>query len=209
VAGGVRLSRLERPGDAWAAFAALLVAASLLAVVLPRDALDWQAPRTWQEPWRWWTAALVHLSVLHLVANVAGCAVVGAFGWAARLSRRWMWAWIAAWPIGHLALLAVPGLGRYGGLSGLLHAGVAVAAVGAVCTADRARPRWIGRAVLAGLAAKVLTERPWLGATQPWPGWDIAVVPAAHAAGALAGLACGLVACATTRARTPGDTARR
>jgi rhomboid family GlyGly-CTERM serine protease len=200
----------DPPGLVWIAFAAGLGACSLLAGAVPAAALDWQAALAWREPWRWWTAALVHLSSLHLGANLAGCIVVGAFGWAARLPRLWVGAWIGAWPVTHLALLAVPGLARYGGLSGLLHAGVAVAAVGTVCTAGaRARARQIGVAVLAGLAVKVLAEQPWAGAVQHWPGWDIPIVPAAHAAGALAGLACGLVACATTRAGPLADTRQR
>ncbi|MEY4442685.1 MAG: hypothetical protein RL442_1685, partial [Pseudomonadota bacterium] len=40
------------------------------------------------------------------VPGVAGCVVVGAFGWAARLSGRWLGAWLLAWPLTHL----VPGL---------------------------------------------------------------------------------------------------
>jgi rhomboid family GlyGly-CTERM serine protease len=205
---GAGLSPLGRPGRAWAAFCALLAAGSLAATLLPAGAIDWQAQRAWSEPWRWWSAAFVHLSPLHLAANLGGCAVVAAFGWAARLPPRWAWAWVGAWPAAHLALLAVPGLARYGGLSGLLHAGVAVAAVGAACIgADRQRR--VALAVLAGLALKVALERPWTGPVQHWPGWDMAVVPAAHAAGAIAGLACGFVACATTRARRPGDTRAR
>lgn len=196
---------LGRPGVAWAALALLMAAASVLATRVPAGALEWQAMRAWSEPWRWWSAAFVHLSLLHLAANLAGCTVVGAFGWAARLPPRWAWAWIGAWPVTHLALLAVPGLTRYGGLSGLLHAGVAVAAAGAACTGDR-RARTVALLVLAGLTAKVLIERPWAGPVQSWPGWDIAIVPAAHAAGAIAGLAAGLVACATTRARRHADT---
>ena len=38
-------------------------------------------------------------------------------------------AWALAWPLTHLALLAEPALLRYGGLSGVLRAGAAVAAV--------------------------------------------------------------------------------
>jgi rhomboid family GlyGly-CTERM serine protease len=198
---------LGRPGTAWVVLATLLAASSLLAEALPGALLDWQASLVWSQPWRWWSAAFVHLGGLHLAANLLGCAVVGAFGWAARLSPRWAWAWLGAWPVVHLALLAVPGLARYSGLSGLLHAGVAIAAAGAVCAG--LRPRWVGFAVLAGLAAKVLLERPWEGPVQHWPGWDIGVVPAAHATGAVAGIAFGLVACATTRVRRGPDTARR
>jgi rhomboid family GlyGly-CTERM serine protease len=193
---------------AWAGLCLLLALGSLAAAALPAGLLDWQVQRAWREPWRWWSAAFVHLSPRHLTVNLAGCAVVAGFGWAARLGPRWTWAWVAAWPLVHLALLEVPGLARYAGLSGLLHAGVAVAALGAVC-GQRGRRRSIGCAALAGLAAKVLLERPWLGAVQHWPGWDIAIVPAAHAAGAAAGLACALVACATSRLQGLGDTGVR
>lgn len=192
--------RLARPGALWAAFAASLAIAAALAARVDPAWLDWQPRLAWAEPWRWWSAALVHLSPDHRLANLAGCAVVGLFGWAAGCSRRDAAAWGAAWPLTHLGLLLQPALARYGGLSGLLHAGVVVAAC-ALALRGRGRQRVIGLAVLAGVALKIVLEQPWGDALQRWSGWDIAVAPMAHASGALAGLLCALVAWATSRPR--------
>ena len=128
-------------------------------------------------------------------ANLLGCAVVAAFGVAARVSRPWVWAWLAAWPLTHAGLALVPQLQHYGGLSGVLHAGVAVAALRLAGQAT-GRRRVIGGAVLAGLAVKLLLERPWHGPTQIVAGWDIALVPLAHVTGAVSGLLCGAAALA-------------
>ncbi len=192
---------LQRPGVAWVLMAALLAAAALGVAasdgLAPTStSLDWQPALAWSEPWRWWTAALVHLSRGHLLANLAGCLVVAAFGWTARVGWRLALAWLVAWPLVHLALLVRPQLTHYAGLSGLLHAGVAIAAV-ALVWLGIGRPRWIGAAVLLGLGLKVLSERPWLGPVQYWPGWDIGIAPIAHATGLAAGLICAAVACAT------------
>ena len=130
-------------------------------------------------------------------ANLLGCAVVAAFGVAARVSRPWVWAWLAAWPLTHAALALAPRLQlqHYGGLSGVLHAGVVVAAVSLAGQAT-GRRRLIGGAVLAGVVVKLLLERPWHGPTQIVAGWDIALVPLAHVTGAVSGLLCGAAALA-------------
>ena len=88
----------------------MLAVAAGLAWFAPREALDWQAQQAWGQPWRCWTAALVHLSPLHLGANLLGCAVVAAFGIAARLPGRATLAWLVAWPLGHIALQLQPQL---------------------------------------------------------------------------------------------------
>jgi rhomboid family GlyGly-CTERM serine protease len=189
------LKRLAQPGLAWAVFSALLGLMALAAHGVPAERIEWQAAQAWSEPWRWWTAAAVHYSTQHLLANLMGCGVVGAYGWAARLPARWwVWvlAWALAWPLGHLALVAVPGLARYGGLSGVLHAGVAVASVGLLCC-ERGWRQAIGAAVMLGLLAKLVLERPWLGPVQEVRGWDIPIAPIAHATGAAAGVLCALV----------------
>lgn len=173
--------------NAWPGLAAALAAGALAGWCLPSPWLDWQPERAF-EAWRWWTAAFVHWSALHLGANLAGCAVVAAFGLATRMPPRAALAWALAWPLTHLALLAQPALAHYGGLSGVLHAGVAVAALWSA-RADAGRPRVISLAVLAGLALKIGLERPWAGPLSHPEGWDIAVAPLAHAAGALAGAA--------------------
>lgn len=80
---------------------------------------------------------------------------------------------------------------HYGGLSGVLHAGVAVL-VAALWRAPDAARRRVARVLGAGLLLKLLAEQPW-GPVLPWDaGLGMARVPLAHLAGALAGLACGV-----------------
>ena len=167
--------------------------------------LEWRAADAWRQPWRAWTGALVHYSPQHLAANLAGCAVVAAFGMAARLPARALLAAAAAWPLTQVLLLWAPSLSRYGGLSGLLHAAVAVAAV-ALVVGGAVGQRWIGAAVWVGLLVKVLFEAPWTGAVQTVPGWDIPVAVAAHASGLISGsFMMGLVALyAATRGHPSG-----
>jgi rhomboid family GlyGly-CTERM serine protease len=184
--------------DPWVAVAVVAALGALAGWLLPAAAIDWQPALAWRQPWRWWTAAFVHWSPLHLAANLAGAVLVGTFGRAAQVPPRVALAWLAAWPLAQLALLAQPALAHYGGLSGVLHAGVAAAACW-LAAAQRGRRRAIGVAVLAALAAKVALERPWAAPLTHPPGWDIAVAPLAHAAGALAGLACTLAALALRR----------
>lgn len=182
-----------RIGRAWASMATGLALGALALWSAPREAFDWQPGLALTQPWRLWTAAFVHLSPLHLQANLLGCAVVAAFGIVAGLPRAATWSWLAAWPLTHAALMLQPRLLHFGGLSGLLHAGVAVAALH-LAWRERDRARWLGRAVLAGLVVKLLFEQAWAGPTQAVPGWDIRIAPLAHLTGALAGLLCGAVA---------------
>ena len=183
-------SSAERAEDAdpgWTLLAALLAGLALVGWWLPPAALDWQPARAITEPWRAFSAVAVHYSGLHLGANLAGAVLVGALGWAAGLPRRCSLAWLCAWPLTQAGLLVEPALLHYGGLSGVLHAGVAVAALHLLWRAT-GRRRLIGRAVLLVLVLKVLLEAPW-GPPLRYPaGWDIAVVPLAHACGLLAGL---------------------
>ncbi|HSW07889.1 rhombosortase [Aquabacterium sp.] len=157
---------------------------------MPTARLDWQPGLAAGQPWRWWTAAFVHWSALHLGANLLGLVLVALLGAAAACRGRAVAAWLLAWPLTHLGLLLQPALRHYGGLSGVLHAGVAVAAVALLRQGARPR-RWIGIALLAGLLLKVLLESPWLGPLRHVAGWDIPIAPLAHATGALAGALCG------------------
>jgi rhomboid family GlyGly-CTERM serine protease len=190
VAGGLR--RLSLPGGAWLLLGALLAGGALAVATGPaawHDALDWQPALALQQPWRAWTAAFVHLSTLHLAANLGATALVAAWGWVAAAPRGLALAWGLSWPLGHALLALQPALQRYAGLSGVLHGGVAAVALWLVLAA-RGRRRAIGAAVLAGLGVKLLLERPWGPVLQTAPGWDIAVAPLAHATGAVAGGAC-------------------
>jgi rhomboid family GlyGly-CTERM serine protease len=152
----------------------------------PSLALDWQPSLSGSQPWRAWSAGLVHFSELHLAANLAGCVLVAALGLAARVPTRCVVAWALAWPALHLGLWVQPALTHYGGLSGVLHAGVAVVAVHLLLRPSRAQRR-IGALVLAGLAMKLLGEAPWAGAISRPAGWDVAVAPLAHVSGVVAG----------------------
>lgn len=177
------------PGP-WACLAIGLALAALALWPAPREALDWRPDLAMTQPWRLWTAALVHLSPFHLQANLLGCAVVATFGVVAGLPRHATWAWLAAWPLTHAALGLQPELASYSGLSGLLHAGVAVATVQLIWEGTR-RERLIGLAVLAGLSVKLILEGAWPGLPRAAAGWDMPIAPLAHLTGAAAGLLCG------------------
>ena len=180
----------------WVALAGLLGVGSLIVFGLehwsgsglwrPSLALDWQPSLSGSQPWRVWSAGLVHHSELHLAANLAGCVLVAALGLAARVPTRCVVAWALAWPALHLGLWVQPAVTHYGGLSGVLHAGVAVVAVHLLLRPSRAQRR-IGALVLAGLVMKLLGEAPWAGAISHPAGWDVAVAPGAHVSGVLAG----------------------
>ena len=149
---------LVTPGAAWLALTAALCTGAILEALIVSEsgglgvgtawsaAIDWQPGRALSQPWRLWTCAWVHWSVAHLGVNLLGAAVVGALGWRARVPRAGALAWFVAWPLTHL-LMAPPGSGRlaqtllhYGGLSGVLHAGVVVLAL------SLAWPRGLARA---------------------------------------------------------------
>jgi rhomboid family GlyGly-CTERM serine protease len=187
----------RRPGRAWLAVAAVLAGGAVIVAAsgLPAAALDWQPMLAGREPWRWWTAAWVHWSPRHLAANLGATAVVGALGVVAALPARVALAWAAAWPLTQLGLLVQPALTRYGGLSGVLHAGVAAAALTLVWR-ERGRRRAVGAAVAAGLLVKLIGESPWAAPLRHPTGWDFAVAPLAHATGAVAGALCTIVALA-------------
>ena len=198
---------------AWVHWAGLCTAAALGAVLsaLLAPAVDpgllrWQPELAFRQPWRLVTAAWVHLSAQHLAGNLAATAAVAAFGVAAGCGRRAATAWALAWPLTQLGLLAQPDLAHYGGLSGVLHAAVAIT-VWQLLRGARGGRRAIGAAVGGMLLAKLLLEAAWQGPLHHLPDWDIAIAPAAHASGALAGwlcaLACG-VGSAADRARQAG-----
>ena len=137
-----RILRID--GMAWVMLTGLLCLGALVVTAIcaenggaPADsplarAFDWQAALGLREPWRLWTCAWVHWSAEHLAINLAGGVVVAFVGWRARLDTVATWAWFAAWPLTQLAMAAVGAdrvaavMPHYGGLSGVLHAGVFV-----------------------------------------------------------------------------------
>jgi membrane associated rhomboid family serine protease len=172
-------------GVAWLAMTALLCAGAIVAFLVAMAhgglapggagsaAIDWEPGLGLREPWRLWTCAWVHWSVAHLAANLLGAAVVGAVGWRARAPWTAALAWFVAWPLTHL-LMAVPAaailahsLRHYGGLSGVLHAGVIV--LGLTLAWPNAGQRGVPRSGAPGFAAtrasviepSRITEGPW------------------------------------------------
>ena len=164
-------------------------------VPFTHDAFDWQPGRAFAEPWRAWTAVAVHYSGLHLAANLAGAVLTAGLGVAAQVPTRAAWAWLAAWPLTQFGLLVEPALLHFGGLSGVLHAGVVIVVVFLLVHGSRAQ-RVVGLVVLGGYAIKLVGEAPWGPPLRQPPGWDIAIAPVAHASGTLAGAVCALVAIA-------------
>ena len=187
---------------AWSVLAVALALGAALGWSVDRPALDWQPALAAAQPWRAVTAVFVHYSALHLAANLAGALLVSALGHAVPMPPRGVLAWLAAWPLTQWGLLLQPDLLHYGGLSGVLHAGVAIVAVHLIFAGTPARRR-IGAVILAVLCAKVIHETPWQGPLRHPPGWDIAVAPLAHATGLAAGAICAIVAEWRHRARTP------
>jgi rhomboid family GlyGly-CTERM serine protease len=181
------------PGRSWVGVSALFAKASIMGWFLPANVFDWQPALAAQEPWRAFTAAFVHWSPMHLAANLLSAAVLAALGIAVRAPWRLTLAWLAAWPLTQAGLWLRPELAHYGGLSGVVHAGVAAAALWLVLAERGPRQAW-GGAILLGLLIKLGLEQPWGPALRTWGGWDIAVAPWVHASGAVAGAVCALVA---------------
>lgn len=200
-------------GRAWCALAAVLAlgALSAFAFAIAPATLDWQPALVAREPWRTFTAALVHYSALHLVANLAGALLVAALGAFARVPWPVAAAWLLAWPLTQLGLLWRPDLLHYGGLSGVLHAGTACVAWQLIVR-ERGARRAIGMLLLTGIAIKVAGESPGGPALRHPAGWDIAIAPFAHASGLVAGLLAAAFVDAAARLARPrhvaGDDAR-
>jgi rhomboid family GlyGly-CTERM serine protease len=184
-----RPARVWPPAAAWLLLSGVLGVAAVAAFGIDTRLLDWQPDAARSQAWRWWSAAFVHFSVLHLLANLLATALVAAYGWAARVPREVALAWLVAWPFTHLPLWTKPELLHYGGLSGVLHAGVAAVTVYLVMR-GRGAHRAIGWMMLVGQSVKLLAEQPWGAALHPPTELDVAVAPLAHAAGTLAGALC-------------------
>jgi rhomboid family GlyGly-CTERM serine protease len=190
---------VTRPYAAWVALAGMFGLCALLGWPVAHDTLDWQPARAFTEPWRAFTPIGVHYSAAHLIGNLAGVALASLGGVAAMVPARLACAWLAAWPLTHLGLLLRPELQHYGGLSGVVHAGIAALVVWVLATGRTRAQRVVGAAVALGFVAKLLSETPWGSTLRQPEGWDITVAPLVHTTGAIAGALCALVAIATLR----------
>ena len=134
---------------------ALLGLGAALAWPIDPAAIDWQPARVASEPWRAVSAAC---GPLQRAPSRRQSRRLGA-GRAARLVRARAVAerarrGLIAWPLTQLGLLARPDLLHYGGLSGVLHAGVACVAWRLIVH-EHGRRRAIGVLTLALVAIKV------------------------------------------------------
>ncbi|NYH98414.1 rhombosortase [Cupriavidus plantarum] len=140
------------------------------------------------EWWRVVTAMWVHLGWKHWLTDVAACS--GLLLLIAREARpRELLAVLTICGVAtQVAMLQMPSIGWYGGLSGALHG---VALWGGLRLLQAAGlSRVIGVAMCVAVLVKVWAEQSWLAAIVFDPSWGFGVVRTAHAAGAVAGLAC-------------------
>jgi rhomboid family GlyGly-CTERM serine protease len=153
--------------------------------------LDWQPQQALAQPWRAFTAAWVHWSNRHLLANLVGAAMVAVLGVQLRASAGCVLAFLLAWPLTHIGLVLRPELLHYGGLSGVLHAALVIVALHGL-TQSRAQ-HLLASILLLGITVKVLSESPWGPVLRHPAHWDIAIAPLSHATGALSGFIFGAV----------------
>lgn len=143
----------------------------------------------WHQPvWAWWTTAWLHGSDRHLQHNLVGAGMVLLLGSTPDARASSALAWLMAWPLTHLLMLLQPDLTSYIGLSGALHAGLAVWCIHQITRTDTAGFKWTGWAVLAGTTVKIFMENPWQRQLIEPMGSDITVAPWAHLSGLVSGL---------------------
>lgn len=191
---------------AWLAVCGLHGVASLLLWQASADTvaiLAWRADHWIGQPWTLWTSAWVHLNTPHLIGNLLALGALAAFGWLARPGPRCAIAWLLAWPLLQLSLLLWPQIREtVVGLSGLLHAGVAVLAMQLVSGRIPMRgARYWGMVLALGVLAKTVLERAWSHPVVWDPASEMPVVQATHLSGAAWGLALGLAVASMPRWR--------
>lgn len=166
------------------------VLAVLVQLMVDPGILRWERHALGLEPWRLLSAHLVHLGWAHLALNLAGLALGWALFGAALRPLGWA-AVMAGCALGVSTGLLVfsPAVIWYAGLSGVLH-GLLVA--GALASL-RAFPGVAG-AVLVLVAVKIASEQLGSGDGGLERLIGAPVIIDAHLYGALAGLACGLLA---------------
>lgn len=164
------------------------------------QALVWRSAEWQQAPWTLWTSAWVHLNTPHLVGNQLALGALTAAGWWLRPTRTATLAWALSWPLMQMSLVLWPLIGYAVGLSGVLHAGVAVLAVQLLLGGPRALRPW-GTLLLAGLLLKLWLEQGWARPVVWDPGNQMSVVQAAHLAGAAWGACFGALGAGWSRWR--------
>jgi len=143
---------------------------------------------------QWWRLAgamWVHLDWRHWLADAGAAAGLLLLAGRAASARSMLLVLVVCGIAVQLALLRVPAVGWYGGLSGALHGLALWGALGLLRLPGLSR--LIGVVLCVGVIAKVWLEQSWLAPVVFDPAWGFGVVRAAHAAGAVAGFACWLL----------------
>jgi len=152
-----------------------------------------------QAPWVWWSTAWLHGSALHLQRNLMALALIALLAAAYGSSARTALVWALAWPLTHLGMLMQPALHTYIGMSGVLHAGVAILCLQQIEQNAPPWPKRLAWIMLIGLGAKILMENPWHNGLVRPAGSDITVAPLAHLSGSAAGITLYLFSSVTKR----------
>src|SRR5690606_28658662 len=143
---------------AWLLLCALHGVLSMLlwwAQIAAVEPLIWRADAWTDHPWTLWTSAWVHLGTPHLIGNQLALGALTAAGWVLRPPPSAMWAWALSWPLTQACLDVWPQVGYAVGLSGLLHAGVAVLAMHLVLAPMPRALRLWGIVLALGVLAKL------------------------------------------------------
>jgi len=146
------------------------------------------AVRTDGQWWRVVTAMWVHLDWRHYLADMAAAAGLLLLAGRVTRVREMLAVLVISGLVVQVALLRIPSIGWYGGLSGAVH-GLALWA-GLRLLQAPGLSRVIGVITCLVVLGKVWVEQSWLAPLVFDPSWGFGVVRAAHAAGAAAGLAC-------------------
>lgn len=187
------------PGYAWLRLCAGLALASMAVTALALGGhgrlgrgLAWHADTWTQTPWTGWTASLVHLSWIHLGANLLGLGAVAVLGYAVRAGGFAVAALLLAWPLSNLGLVLWPNVSTCAGLSGLLHAATAILwSFVAINLKTTAGNRFLAWMLFGGVALKLMLEQPWAIPVVFDPNFGFEVIQASHWLGTLVGATCG------------------
>ena len=99
----------------------VLLAVCCLLLQAAQPQLIYQADRLWLEPWRLWTAHVVHVGWQHAALNLTALLLLPWIFPQYPVRRFWQILWLGC-PLLSLCLsVALPDLLRYAGLSGILH----------------------------------------------------------------------------------------
>jgi membrane associated rhomboid family serine protease len=138
-------------------------------------------------PWTLWTAAWVHLSLAHALANLLALAAIVVLAWQFGVLHAFGRGLLWVWPLSTLSLVFCPQVTSYAGASGVVHGAASLLGLLIVKTQ-------IGRLLLLGLLLKLVSERAWELPIVYSVDWGFNVVQIAHLYGAIAGLMVGLAA---------------